>query len=256
MALAQPPAVPQAPAMPSWLAGPVRNDAAGPAQLDLLDEIGVWGITAAEFSAALAKVPAGDLTLNISSPGGDVFDGVAILNMLRQRPGQLTVVVTGLAASAASVIAMAASPGKLYMSPNSVLMCHEAWAATIGDEAGHRETADLLGQLSDNIADIYAARSGRPAADMRAMMRAETWYVGQEAVDAGLADAMLPGSESPPADDWTAFVQGLTSTSPAGLGRPGNSALRQRAYGRYTAQTGRGGGTVSPFVAAIFRGRA
>ena len=235
--------------MPAWLAGSVQN-AAG--RLDLLDEIGIWGVTAADFAAALAKVPAGPLELHISSVGGDVLDALAMLSMLRQRPGTLTVVVDGLAASAASVVAMAASPGRLFMAENSILMCHDAWTTTTGDEAAHQETAGLLGQMSDNLAAIYAGRTGQPVNAMRAMMRAETWFIGQEAVDAGLADAMLPASRSAKApDDWDTYAAALTAAG--GPGRPGNAALRNRVYNRFVAQSGRGGDRVSPFIAAVFR---
>jgi ATP-dependent protease ClpP protease subunit len=259
LALAKAPVVPQARALPSWLAGPVRNAAGDTPQLDLYDEIGGWGITASEFSAALAKLPAGDIQVNVSSPGGDVFQGLAMLNTLRQRPGRTTVVVTGLAASAASVIAMGASPGRLFMSPNSTMMIHSAWAATIGDEDDHRQVADLLDSQSGNIADIYATRAGQPASLMRAAMKAESWYLAQEAVTAGLADAVLDGDGVPEDSWWGAFAAsagGTPQNASGGPGRPGSPALRAAAYSAYAAQTGRGKGGVSPFVAAIFRGRA
>jgi ATP-dependent protease ClpP protease subunit len=261
MALATAPKVAAAPAspapadlmaMPAWLARGVR-DAAGPARIDLLDEIGPWGVTAADFAAALAELPAGmDLDMHVSSPGGDVFDGLAIMNMLRQLAGQVTVVVDGLAASAASVIAQAASPGRLFMAPNSTMMIHDAWGATIGNEQDHRDGADVLGAQSANIADVYAQRAGRPAASMREAMQAETWYIGQEAVDAGLADAMLPGrGPAPEPGSWEAFAASLTASG--GPGRPGNPALRAQVYNRWSAQTGRKQGRISPFVAAVFR---
>lgn len=251
------PAVPQAPALPSWLAAAVRNAADTP-QLDLYDEIGEWGITAGEFSAALASLGAGDIQINISSPGGDVFAGLAMLNTLRQRSGRTTVVVTGLAASAASVIAMGASPGRLFMSPNSTMMIHSAWALTVGDEDDHRQVADLLDSQSANIADIYATRAGQPASVMRAAMKAESWYIGQEAVDAGLADAVLDSNGVPDDSWWGAFAAsaGGPQNASGSPGRPGSPALRAAAYGAYAKQTGRGLGSPSPFVAAMFRGRS
>lgn len=238
--------------MPAWLARSVRN-AAGPARIDLLDEVGPWGVTAADFAAGLAKIPPGTgLTLGISSPGGEVFDGLAIHNQLRQWQGTVRVEILGLAASVASVIAMAASPGQLYIAPTASVMIHSAWAATIGDEDDHRQVADLLDGQSANIASIYAGRTGQPASVMRAAMKAETWYIGQEAVTAGLADGILPatGSASEP-DDWATFAAALTASG--GPGRPGNAELRHRAYNRFVAQPGRDQGRVSPFIAAVFR---
>lgn len=171
---------------------------AGPAQLLIYDEISWWGISAQMLVDQLAEVR-GDLEVHINSPGGDVFDGIAIMNALKQHDGQVTVMVDGLAASAASVIAMAAAPGQLVMCPGSMLMIHEAWSMAIGSASDLRQTADLLDKASDNIADLYAARTGKPAAEMRAAMAAESWYKAQEAVDAGLADRIREAADPDPA---------------------------------------------------------
>jgi ATP-dependent Clp endopeptidase proteolytic subunit ClpP len=153
------------------------------------DEIGFWGITAADLVADLQGI-SGDLELHLNTPGGDVFDGIAIANSLKQRAGQTRVIVDGVAASIGSVIAMAASPGQLVMMPNATMMIHDAWGMCVGNAADMTEMGGLLNKTSDNIADIYAARSGVPAGDWRATMRGESWMVGQEAVDAGLADQL------------------------------------------------------------------
>lgn len=127
--------------------------------------------------------------MHINSPGGSVFDGIAILNVLRNHRGALTTVVDGIAASAASFIAQAGTTR--VMARNSQMMIHDAMALCGGNAADMRETADLLDKASDNLADIYAERSGRgSAADWRAAMEKEVWYSAQEAVDAGLADAI------------------------------------------------------------------
>lgn len=228
---------------------PVVRNAAGPARVDLLDEISWWGITAADFAKTLATVPDGDLDLHICSPGGDIFDAIAIMNMLRQRDGQVTVVVDGIAASAASLIAVgAASPGRLFMAAGANLMIHDAHAIAAGNEQDHQDMAALLGRESDSIASIYARRAGQPTARIRDLMKSETWYVGREAVDAGLADAMMPGDE--PA--WLAIGDTSRSTSADGPGRPGNPAIRQAAYARWSAQTGHGG-QPSPYITAWLR---
>jgi ATP-dependent protease ClpP protease subunit len=166
----------------------VRNDAGGPTRVDVYDEIGGggWfssGVTAIDFIAELAQIT-GDIEVHLNSPGGDVFDGLAIYNALAQRPGKVTTVVDGLAASAASFIAMA---GKVrVVSPGAMMMIHEASGMCIGNSAEMRETAELLDKVSENIASIYASHSGR-ADGWRDAMRAETWYTADEAVAAGLA---------------------------------------------------------------------
>src|SRR5258708_22098239 len=173
-----------------------RNDwyritnSAGPqaAQLHIYDEIGYFGVTAADMIRDLAAVD-GDLEVHLNTPGGEVFDGIAIHNALSQRDGTVRVIVDSLAASIGSVIAMAASPGELVMAKNATMMIHDGFGVCIGNEADMTEMAALLAKTSDNIASIYAERTGQPAETWRQAMRAETWYSAQEAVGAGLADA-------------------------------------------------------------------
>jgi ATP-dependent protease ClpP protease subunit len=118
-----------------------------------------------------------------------VFDGIAIYQALKNHEdGIVRVVVDSLAASIGSVIAMAADPGQLIIGKNASLMIHDGFGMGIGNAGDLRELADLLDKTSDNIASIYAERTGLPSAQWREAMLAETWYVGQEAVDAGLAD--------------------------------------------------------------------
>lgn len=175
----------------------LRNDAAtGPTRVDIFDEIGGggWfggGVTAIDFVAQLAAID-GDIEVHLNSPGGDVFDGLAIYNALAQRPGNVTTVVDGLAASAASFIAMA---GKTRLAcPGSMFMIHEAAGLCMGNAADMRELAELLDKVSDNIAGIYAEHSGR-ADGWRDAMRAETWYTADEAVTAGLAHRLAERPE-------------------------------------------------------------
>lgn len=167
----------------------IANVAADSVEIGLYDEIGSWGVSASDFVSELQAVDTGRITLRINSPGGDVWDGLAILNSLRNHRATINVVVDGLAASAASFIAQAGDT--IEMSPNSVLMIHEASGLCLGNASDMRELADLLDKTSANIADIYSRRSGRPADEHRAAMRAETWYSDQEAVDAGLADSVI-----------------------------------------------------------------
>jgi ATP-dependent Clp endopeptidase proteolytic subunit ClpP len=176
----------QQPKAASWYR--ISNDASGPTRVDIYDEIGGggWfstGVTAVDFIAELAQIT-GDIEVHLNSPGGDVFDGLAIYNSLAQRPGKVTTIVDGLAASAASFIAMAGTTR--VISPGAMMMIHEASGLCVGNAGDMRETAELLDKVSENIASIYSAHSGR-ADGWRDAMKAETWYTADEAVAAGLA---------------------------------------------------------------------
>lgn len=172
---------------PAWFS--IKNQAGAPSVVSIHDEVGFFGVTAQDFIRDVAAVD-GDLELHLSTPGGDVFDGLAIYSALKQRRGTVSVVVDSLAASIGSVIAMAASPGQLTIMPGAVMMVHEVSGICTGPASVMREEADLLDRFSENISAIYAGRTGKPAGQWRAAMLAETWYFGQQAVDAGLADRM------------------------------------------------------------------
>lgn len=171
----------------------VRNDATAgaPTRVDIYEEIGGsggWffdtGVTAVDFVAELAGIE-GDLEVHINSPGGDVFEGLAIYNALAQRKGNVTTIVDGIAASAASFIAMAGT--QRVICPGAMMMIHDASGMCIGNAQDMREMVDLLEKVSENIAAIYAAHSPQAGVDWRAAMRATTWYTADEAVAAGLA---------------------------------------------------------------------
>ena len=127
------------------------------------------------------------LTVRINSPGGDVFEAIAIYNALRARRGKVTCIVDGLAASAASFIAMAGD--EVVMRPNTEMMVHDALIDGMrGNAATLRDTADQLERASNTIAGVYAEKAGGTADTWRAVMRTDTWYSADEAVAAGLAD--------------------------------------------------------------------
>jgi ATP-dependent protease ClpP protease subunit len=172
----------------------VKNLSDGSAEIAVYDEIGPWGVSAVRFTDELRAINARSITLRIASPGGDVADGLAILNALRAHPATVDVIVEGWAASAASFIAMAGDT--VQMSPNSMLMIHDAMTICVGNAEEMLETAALLDKHSDNIADVYARRAGGTVAEWRQRMKETTWYTAQEAVDAGLADNVL--GEAPP----------------------------------------------------------
>jgi ATP-dependent Clp endopeptidase proteolytic subunit ClpP len=182
--------------------------------VSIYDEIGFYGVSAGSFLADLKGVK-GDIELHISSPGGDVFDGISIFNQLKQRKGSVHVIVDGLAASAASFIAQAASPGKLEMAPHSQMMIHNGFSMAIGDADDLRQTADLLDKITSEIASIYAGRSGKPSDYWLAKMSAETWYSDAEAVADGLADG-IHGQEVPSAGWDLSVYSRAVNTAPIG----------------------------------------
>lgn len=161
--------------------------------ISILDPIGQsmdgTGVTAKRVGAALRAMGKNDVTVNVNSPGGDFFEGVAIYNMLRDHPGKVTVRVMGLAASAASVIAMAAD--ELQMGDGAFLMIHNAWALAVGNRHDMRAAADQLEPFDQAMANVYAARTGLPVKRVQQMMDAETWINSQTAVAEGWADGVV-----------------------------------------------------------------
>jgi ATP-dependent protease ClpP protease subunit len=165
--------------------------------ISVLDVIGAdfWGegVTAKRIGAALRQIGEKDVTVNINSPGGDYFEGLAIYNMLREHPGKVTVKILGIAASAASVIAMAADD--LQIARAGFLMIHNTWVVAVGDRHQLRDVADWLEPFDAAANDIYAARSGLDANDIAKMLDRETWIGGADAVERGFADSLLSSDE-------------------------------------------------------------
>ncbi|WP_192796261.1 MULTISPECIES: head maturation protease, ClpP-related [Corynebacterium] len=165
------------------------------AVLEIYGEIGGWGVTAQDVAAALSDVE-GDLLVRCSSPGGDAFEGVAVMNLLRAFEGTVTGVIEGYAASAASIV-MTGGCDHLIMRPSAELMIHNAWTWGDGDSSDLRRVADDLDRMNAKMAEIYAERSGGdPVSFLEAMAR-ETWYTADEAVAAGLADEVRDGRDAP-----------------------------------------------------------
>lgn len=156
------------------------------AEVYIYDEIGYFGVTASDFVRDLRNITQSTITLHLNTPGGEVFDGIAIYTSLKAHKATVNVVVDGLAASIGSVIAMAGD--KVSMAPHSKMMIHEAMALAIGNASDMTKMAERLDATSANIADIYAEKAGSDAGEWRQKMKNETWFTDQEAVDCGLAD--------------------------------------------------------------------
>lgn len=158
------------------------------------DAIGMWGIEASPFVAAVRGISASRLNLRINSPGGDVFDARAMAAALNDFEGHITAHVDGLSASAASFLMMAAD--EIVMADGAFVMIHNAWGLTMGNAEEHRGQAALLDKVDGAIVADYVARTKKPEAEIREMMAAETWFTAQEAVDAGFADRVAENSRA------------------------------------------------------------
>lgn len=153
----------------------------------IYDEIGgSFGVSASEFVSALDEITTPHISLRINSPGGAVFDAIAIYNALVRHPAYVTSYVDALAASSASLVAMAGD--EIVMMQGSELMIHDAAITDTGNAADKLAMNEWLNKQSDNIANVYAARAGGTTQDWRERMIAETWLLGTEAVECGLAD--------------------------------------------------------------------
>lgn len=165
------------------------------AKVYIYDEIGFWGTNAKDFAAQLSELDTDEIELHLNSPGGSVFDGLAIMAALKDHKAKVVAKVDGMAASAASFILQAAD--ERLITRNAQIMIHDAKAYAGGNAGQMRKAADLLDRVSDNIADIYAVRSGQGTVESwRAIMVAgDEWYSGNEALDAGLVDAVVDNPE-------------------------------------------------------------
>ncbi|WP_346014706.1 ClpP-like prohead protease/major capsid protein fusion protein [Shewanella sp. NKUCC05_KAH] len=170
----------------SWYSLKAQN---GNAELMIYDEIGGWGISAQQFARdlqALGKV--GTITARIHSPGGDVFEGMAIYNMIKGHPAHKVCYIDGLAASMASVIAMAFD--EVIMPENAMMMVHKPWGGTLGDAEDMRKYADLLDKVEGNLVGAYQHKTGLSEDELHALLAAETWLTGREAVEKGFANTL------------------------------------------------------------------
>lgn len=158
-----------------------------------------------EFLDAWMQIPKGPIDLHIHSPGGYVFDGLAIYNTVATRRADVTAYVDGLAASTASWIACAAS--KVVMPKTARMMIHDAQGFVIGDSETMREQAELLDKESDRVAQMYADKTGKSKEKMRDLMRATTWMDGIEAKEIGLADEVTDASSQPNNYNLSRFVR-------------------------------------------------
>jgi ATP-dependent Clp protease, protease subunit len=202
----------------------VRNGDA--VEISILDTIGYdfWtggGVTSKAIKRELdANKDAKTVKVLINSPGGDVWEGIAIHSMLNRHGGNVEVEVIGLAASAASVIAMAGT--SIAMHEGSMMMIHPAWTIAMGNRGDMQKTADFLSKVDASILAVYTGRTGRDGAEISAMVEAETWMTAQEAVSEKFATAVIAGkpAASKPKQRAQAQAQELPMAEPTTEQKP------------------------------------
>lgn len=169
-----------------------KSAASDEGEISILSEIGpewMGGVSASMVKTALAGMNDGPVRIILNSPGGDAFEGIAIYNLISDHPGKVTVHVLGMAASAASIVAMAGD--RIEMGEASMLMIHSAWGLVIGNADDMGSFKEFLDKIDASVAELYANRSGQDVSDVVDMMKKETWMTAKEAVDEGFADVAL-----------------------------------------------------------------
>ena len=168
-----------------------HNRGARRAEIWLYDEVGEsyfgGGMSAKTFAEQLTALGQVDsINLRINSPGGSVFDGLSIYNTLKRHPARIDVDIDGIAASIASIIAMAGD--SINIAANGMLMIHDPHGVVMGNSVDMRKTADVLDQVKQSLVDTYVARTALKASDVAEMMKEETWMTADDAVRLGFAD--------------------------------------------------------------------
>ena len=160
----------------------------GIADIYIFDEIGAYGLNAQSFIDEIKPFKNSALNIHINCVGGDVFDGMAIYNVIKKRTARTTVYIEGIAASMGSVIALAADT--VVMAENSLFMIHNAWGGAMGEAKEMKKTAKLLDKISGEIADIYVKKTNLPYSKVEEMMDEETWLNADEAYELGFIDSI------------------------------------------------------------------
>jgi ATP-dependent Clp protease, protease subunit len=191
------------------------------------------GVSLQGFAKALGGM-SGQVHLRINSPGGDVFAGIAIAQLMREYKGEIVAHVDGYAASAASIIAIAAN--KVVMAPASMMMIHKAWTFAMGNSDDLLATAELLEKIDGQLADTYAQRGSKSSADFLDMMAKETWFTPQEAIDAGLCDEMAPENEKTSASAHALWDLSAFDRAPAPPSRDENDRAAAAAAAANAAE--------------------
>lgn len=195
------------------------------AEIFLYSEIGYWGIDAQTFADTLNAHRGKAIVLRINSPGGDVFDGLAMYSLLASWPLPVSVQVDGLAASAASIVMLGGN--SIAMARGSFVMIHNAWGIAVGNASDMRDFAGVLDQIDGELAGLYAIRTGKMKDEMLSLMAAESWFNADQAFETKLIDKIV---ESPAAQAHVA--PGLYRNAPKELSASDANGVRRRQMQR------------------------
>ena len=166
----------------------IQNKAGETADVYIFEEIGMYGVTAQDFISEIKDLKDKPINLRINSLGGDVFNGMAIYNVIKKRESKTTVYIEGIAASIATIIALGAD--EVIMSENSLFMIHNAWGGTMGNSKDMRKSADTLDKISNELTEIYVKKTGLAYNRVTEMMDEDTWLSAEEAYDLGFVDTI------------------------------------------------------------------
>lgn len=200
------------------------------ADIYIYDEINPWGIQADQFVKELNALQVSTIRLHMNTPGGSVFDGIAIYNALKQHKAKVETYIEGVAASIGSLVALAGD--KVYMAENSFFMIHEPWILAIGDATELRKMADLLDKMSDTLINTYVAVTEQKVEQVKQWLKDETWFTAKEAKDAGFIDEItekIDTQNSHDLSDYNNVPKELLTTAKK---EPSNSTLIRESMRR------------------------
>jgi len=205
----------------------IKNATEESADVYIYDVVGdPWvGLDSATVVKQLNELKTKKISLRINSPGGLVFDGMAIYNAIARHPAEVTTYIDGLAASIASVIALAGK--RVVIAENAMMMIHEPWSYAVGNSAQLRKEADVLDQIRETIINVYETRTGENRDVIAKLMADETWFTAKEAVAAKLADEVTTGMKAAACFDLSVF--GYTKAPAPAVSTPANSSTTPRS---------------------------
>lgn len=209
----------------------VADDIATIYVYDIIDPY--WGVSASDLAKTLAGITAPNIVLRINSGGGDVFEGRAMMAQLVGHPATITAKIDGLAASAASVLALAAST--VEIAEGGFYMIHKGWTWMMGNADDLRDASSLLDKVDAAIVAAYAGKSGKSADEIAAWMKAETWFGAEEAVEAGFCDTIMPTTAASAGVNARAFNLAVYDKAPKALTEQPpeiDDAPRMRSFAR------------------------
>jgi ATP-dependent protease ClpP protease subunit len=229
----------------------IRALAGGDNVITMFETIGedYWsggGVTAKRVASQLRAIGDRPVEVQINSPGGDMFEGIAVYNVLREHPQPVTVKVMGMAASAASIIAMAGDT--IEIGAASFLMIHNCWVLAIGNRHDMRETADFLEPFDAAMVEVYAARSGQDPKAIAKWMDAETFMSGSQAIERGFADALLAADKLTTDTDAQAQDRQINELRAMELQLVSAGLTRSEARARINKIKGTPGAAIDPAV--------